>query len=190
MQHNSLRGDFMQDLYLGLTTVLGFIIYALGGYFVFFKPSREKFWGCFIIGSMMMGTGLVCSLYAKNVSLIVGIYLFSAIAWLIMSTIFSSCTSFISSYNTKEEVLTFLSGNPLKISTEDVFEGVYVSWDQYYSEAGEFKYKITKVEKVDTYLNSFRKEQHYTYKNLERGFNSIEDCKDYFNNINNTPFKL
>lgn len=180
----------MQDLYLGLPTVIGFLIYALGGYFIFFKPSKEKFWGCFIIGSALMGTGLICSLYTKDQGLLLGLYLTSAFVWLIMSVLFNIGTSFLEGYYTKEEMLDWLNGNPEKLSNELTFEGVYASWDQYHSKSSSFKYKITKVEKVDTYLNGFRKQQHYTYKNLERDFSSIEECKEYLNNINGTPVKL
>lgn len=182
-------------LYLGLLpTVLGFIVLSTCFYYMFFNHSREKFWGCFIAGSFLMGSGLVCGITLtedlKGYSILA--FGLSAVAWIVHGLIFLGCTGYLDKFKTAEEIFNTLDGEVVCLSPtgDNDITGYYACWDSYYSQGSNFRFRLVEIYKVNTYMNKFKKEQHYARRHIERKLKSVEECKEYLGKFKNTPVKL
>lgn len=175
-------------------TVGGVLILSMCLYFQIFKPNRDKFWGCFITGSLLMASGLICGIGLADGGIIAGTFLVSGLVWLFQCAIFLSCTGYQDSYHNAQRITNMLGNvtTQLVVSNKDKenLAGVYATWDRENSTAEDFRYEIMVVKEKDTYLNTMRKEQHYTIKYVEENFKTIEECKAYVEKLDFTPTKV
>lgn len=171
--------------YIGvLPATIGVLILAFGLYYVFWQPSKEKFWACFLVGSFLMSTPLLVGFNSENLQLYGGIFLISAITWIVFMFIYGAATSATSEYKTLPD---FKNDTVIKESDSRIY---VASWDAQKSTHVKFRYSLLMYKKEDTYISKWRGEDLYSENKLEGNFESVKEVEMYLEKLLLTPHFL
>lgn len=171
-------------------TMLGYVILVGSSYFMLIKPNKQKFWGFFTIGSLMMSSGMIVAYSSASHGVEIGSsILVSGIVWCFHVMIFFTANKLQEYYKTAYQ---------LGLNAKDVSDIIVISDEQFFivkhdafnSKPNYFRYKLLAVQKVDTYLNKWRGEQHYVQELIENDFESVNDCKTYIESFCKVPVML
>lgn len=180
------------DFLIGIIPeVVGLLVLATAFYFIFFNPSKEKFWGCFIIGSFLMSTPLITGVLAKPelMPTFGASFFISAVTWIVFMITFSVATSSKDNYVTNDDFLT-IDENAIELSNTNNKEIYLAVWDEYNSNSSKFKFRILKLRAVDTYLNKLLKKQHYVKCFIEHNFDNVSECESYLQEYLEAPHRI